>query len=95
MDDAKDEARVPRTIECELTEVHQQSKGLFNSSLQDLVDTCVPGDVVKVTGVVKTISTAEGHSAKANQSLYYVYIDANCLVNQKVRKKCHPLWQLH
>ena len=58
---------------------------------QDLVDTCVPGDVVKVTGVVKTISTAEGHSAKANQSLYYVYIDANCLVNQKVRHSDNAL----
>jgi DNA helicase MCM8 len=40
-DDAES-GRVPRTVECELTE--------------DLVDSCVPGDVVTVTGIVKVIS---------------------------------------
>ncbi|KAG8226903.1 hypothetical protein J437_LFUL007817 [Ladona fulva] len=40
-DDQREGGRVPRTIECELTE--------------DLVDSCVPGDVVTITGVVKEI----------------------------------------
>lgn len=35
--------RVPRTVEVELTE--------------DLVDSCVPGDEVTITGVVKVCST--------------------------------------
>ncbi|OWM82376.1 hypothetical protein CDL15_Pgr001950 [Punica granatum] len=37
-----EEGRVPRTVECELTE--------------DLVDVCIPGDVVTVTGFVKVIN---------------------------------------
>lgn len=38
-----EEGRVPRTVECELTE--------------DLVDACIPGDVVTVTGIIKTFNS--------------------------------------
>ena len=34
---------MPRTVECELT--------------QDLVDACIPGDVVTVTGIIRGINT--------------------------------------
>lgn len=37
-----EEGRVPRTVECELT--------------QDLVDACIPGDVVTVTGIIRGIN---------------------------------------
>lgn len=37
-----EEGRVPRTVECELTE--------------DLVDACIPGDVVTVTGIIRVIN---------------------------------------
>lgn len=37
-----EEGRVPRTVECELT--------------QDLVDVCIPGDVVTVTGIIRVIN---------------------------------------
>lgn len=40
--DQKESGRVPRTVEVELTE--------------DLVDTCVPGDIVTVSGIVKSVS---------------------------------------
>lgn len=33
---------MPRTVECELTE--------------DLVDACIPGDVVTVTGIIRQIN---------------------------------------
>jgi DNA helicase MCM8 len=36
------EGRVPRTVECELTE--------------DLVDCCIPGEIVTVTGIVKVLN---------------------------------------
>lgn len=39
-----EEGRMPRTVECELTE--------------DLVDTCLPGDVVTVCGIVKATNSA-------------------------------------
>ena len=38
-----EEGRVPRTVECELTE--------------DLVDACIPGIVVTVTGIIKSINS--------------------------------------
>ena len=38
-DDHREAGRIPRTIDCELT--------------ADLVDSCVPGDMVTVTAVVK------------------------------------------
>ncbi|WVZ06235.1 hypothetical protein V8G54_019581 [Vigna mungo] len=37
-----EEGRVPRTVECELS--------------QDLVDACIPGDVVTVTGIIRGIN---------------------------------------
>ncbi|GKE67861.1 probable DNA helicase MCM8, partial [Tanacetum coccineum] len=37
-----EEGRVPRTVECELVE--------------DLVDFCIPGDVVTVTGIIRVIN---------------------------------------
>lgn len=37
-----EEGRVPRTVECELTE--------------DIVDACIPGDVVTVTGIIRVIN---------------------------------------
>ncbi len=43
--DQRESGRIPRTIECELA--------------QDLVDSCVPGDMVTITGVIK-VSNEEG-----------------------------------
>ncbi|CAM8916188.1 unnamed protein product [Rhodiola kirilowii] len=54
-----EEGRVPRTVECELTE--------------DLVDTSIPGDVVTVTGIIKVINSymdiGGGKSKNKNQEL--------------------------
>lgn len=74
--------RVPRTIECEL-------------SGSNLVDSCVPGDVVKVTGIVKVVATIDIdklkdspapppiHKKDKNKSLFLIYIDANSIENNK------------
>ncbi|KAJ3299798.1 DNA replication licensing factor mcm8 [Borealophlyctis nickersoniae] len=61
-----DSGRVPRTVECELTE--------------DLVDVAVPGDVVSVVGTVKVLATDEGKLKNKTTQMYFLYIDANCLV---------------
>ena len=45
-DDRRETGRIPRTIECELT--------------ADLVDSCVPGDMVTITAVVKATGSEEG-----------------------------------
>ena len=61
-----DQGRIPRTIECELT--------------QDLVDCCIPGDVVTVTGVVKARRT-QVKAGNKNKALYVLYLDANSVEN--------------
>lgn len=57
-DDQREAGRIPRTIECEL--------------VQDLVDSCVPGDVVTITGVVKVSSTEEGK--RFIQEDFFLYV---------------------
>ncbi|KAG5086558.1 hypothetical protein JHK82_053955 [Glycine max] len=68
-----EEGRVPRTVECELT--------------QDLVDACIPGDVVTVTGIIRGINTymdiGGGKSKNKNQGFYYLYLEAVSIKNSK------------
>ncbi|KAK9289862.1 hypothetical protein L1049_008023 [Liquidambar formosana] len=68
-----EEGRVPRTVECELTE--------------DLVDACIPGDVVTVTGIIKVINNymdvGGGKSKSSNQALFYLYLEAVSIKNSK------------
>ncbi|NXH01626.1 MCM8 helicase, partial [Loxia leucoptera] len=72
-DDQREAGRIPRTIECEL--------------VQDLVDSCVPGDMVTVTGTVKVASTEEGASKNKNDKcMFLLYIEANSVSNSKGQK---------
>ncbi|XP_023641156.1 probable DNA helicase MCM8 isoform X2 [Capsella rubella] len=68
-----EDGRVPRTVECELTE--------------DLVDTCIPGDVVTVTGIIGVINNymdiGGGKSKSKNQGFYYLFIEAVSVKNSK------------
>ncbi|CEG43827.1 dna replication licensing factor mcm8 [Plasmopara halstedii] len=63
--------RMPRMIEVELCE--------------DLVDSCIPGNVVTISGIVKSINSEvnEGRYGKRAQanSLYILYISANSVEN--------------
>ncbi|XP_049789773.1 DNA helicase MCM8-like isoform X1 [Schistocerca nitens] len=67
-DDRREGGRVPRTVECELTE--------------DLLDSCVPGDVVTVIGIIKVRNNEENQKRKA-PSMFLLYIDAVSVVNNK------------
>jgi DNA helicase MCM8 len=51
-DDQVDSGRVPRSMDCELSE--------------DLVDSFLPGDVVYITGIVKVLSEEEGSACFSN-----------------------------
>ncbi|KAJ8387836.1 hypothetical protein AAFF_G00149850 [Aldrovandia affinis] len=70
MSDGQREAgRIPRTVECELT--------------QDLVDSCVPGDTVTITGVVK-VSNEEGNGRnKKDKCMFLLYVEVNSVSNSK------------
>ncbi|XP_054802072.1 probable DNA helicase MCM8 isoform X2 [Prosopis cineraria] len=68
-----EEGRVPRTVECEL--------------IQDLVDMCIPGDVLTVTGIIRGINTymdiGGGKSKNRSQGFYYLYLEAVSIQNSK------------
>uniref|UniRef100_A0A8D0GNW9 DNA helicase MCM8 n=1 Tax=Sphenodon punctatus TaxID=8508 RepID=A0A8D0GNW9_SPHPU len=73
LDDQREAGRIPRTIECEL--------------VQDLADSCVPGDMVTVTGIVKVSNTEEGTSKNKNDKcVFLLYIEANSVSNTKGQK---------
>ncbi|XP_022145599.1 probable DNA helicase MCM8 [Momordica charantia] len=71
--DDHEEGRVPRTVECELS--------------KDLVDACIPGDVVTVTGIIRVINNymdiGGGKSKSKNQGFYYLYLEAVSIKNSK------------
>lgn len=68
-DDQKEGGRVPRTIECEVRE--------------DLVDSCVPGDMITITGIVKVSQSQEGRGNKGDKCMFQLYIDASSVTNCK------------
>ncbi|NXY89826.1 MCM8 helicase, partial [Alcedo cyanopectus] len=71
-DDQREAGRIPRTIECEL--------------VQDLVDSCVPGDMVTITGIVKVSNTEEGASKKNDKCMFLLYIEVNSVSNSRGQK---------
>ncbi|CAH2255317.1 DNA helicase MCM8 isoform X1 [Pelobates cultripes] len=72
-EDQREAGRIPRTVECEL--------------IQDLVDSCVPGDMVTVTGIVKVSNTRDGgYKNKNNKCMFLLYIEANSVSNSKGQK---------
>ena len=68
-----DAGRVPRTVEVELTE--------------GLVDAVIPGDLVTVMGIVKSVNAdhAAGKAGKraASSSLFLLYVVANSVTNNR------------
>ncbi|XP_040285706.1 DNA helicase MCM8 [Bufo bufo] len=72
-DDQRESGRIPRTVECELS--------------QDLVDSCVPGDMVTITGIVKVSNIKDGgFKNKNNKCMFLLYIEANSVSNSKGQK---------
>ncbi|XP_047500985.1 DNA helicase MCM8-like [Penaeus chinensis] len=68
-DDQREGGRVPRTVECEVRE--------------DLVDSCVPGDMITITGIVKVSQSQEGKGNKGDKCMFMLYIDATSVTNCK------------
>lgn len=64
----RETGRIPRTVECHLT--------------SDLCDSCVPGDTVTVTGIVRVTSDGTSRGNK-DQCVFLLYIDATSVSNTK------------
>uniref|UniRef100_A0A3Q1EVT5 DNA helicase MCM8 n=1 Tax=Acanthochromis polyacanthus TaxID=80966 RepID=A0A3Q1EVT5_9TELE len=60
----RETGRIPRTVECHLT--------------SDLCDSCVPGDTVTVTGIVRVIN-----DGNKDQCMFLLYIEATSVSNSK------------
>ena len=62
---------MPKTIECEIK--------------NDLIDSCISGDIVTVCGIMKTEITNEGKGGAnkfaKNRALHASYIDVNSIKN--------------
>ncbi|XP_033102816.1 DNA helicase MCM8-like [Anneissia japonica] len=73
-DDRREAGRIPRTIECEL--------------VNDLVDSCIPGDNVTINGVIKVSDAVErtGRHSK-DKCMFLLYLHANSVTNTKSTKK--------
>ena len=69
-----DAGRVPRSVDVELTE--------------DLVDTCVPGDIVHVSGMIRSVNAdvAAGRSAGSARHLFILFMEAHSVVAAKVSR---------
>eukprot|EP00300_Choanocystis_sp_HF-7_P001996 c11573_g1_i1.p1 GENE.c11573_g1_i1~~c11573_g1_i1.p1 ORF type:complete len:607 (+),score=108.72 c11573_g1_i1:26-1822(+) len=75
--DAFDAGRVPRTLEVELTD--------------DMVDSCTPGDIVVVCGVIKAVSMegdGRGRSQKS-KTLFVLYLSATSVITHKGTFQSH------
>ena len=51
-----------------------------------LVDSCVPGDLVTISGTVKVQATDEGRGKQKDKCMFLLYINANCVTNSKGNK---------
>lgn len=66
--DDREEGRMPRTLDAEL--------------VADLIDSCIPGDIVVVNGIIRVQmveSGGGGKSARAAKALSYMYLHANSI----------------
>ncbi|CAH1792022.1 unnamed protein product [Owenia fusiformis] len=73
-EDHRESGRIPRTVDLELT--------------YDLVDSCVPGDMVTISGIVKVQSSDEGRGRQSkDKCMFLLYIYANSVQNSKGEKK--------
>uniref|UniRef100_A0A3Q4GX32 DNA helicase n=1 Tax=Neolamprologus brichardi TaxID=32507 RepID=A0A3Q4GX32_NEOBR len=64
----RETGRIPRTVECHLT--------------SDLCDSCVPGDTVTVTGIVRVSNDGSSRGNK-DQCMFLLYIEATSVSNTK------------
>ncbi|KAK7466622.1 hypothetical protein BaRGS_00037279, partial [Batillaria attramentaria] len=71
-DNQKEAGRIPRTVDCELT--------------CDLVDSCVPGDIVTVSGIVKVNTIDEGRSKSKEKCMFLLYLYAASVSNTKATR---------
>lgn len=66
-----EEGRIPRTIDAEL--------------YGELIDSCVPGDIAMLSGIVKVMTIDSAVQPRNAKSLYYMYVEANSVSTMRNR----------
>ena len=69
-DETREAGRIPRTVECEL--------------IGDLVNSCIPGDNITVTAVVKATGSEDTHSRNKDKCMFILYLSAISICSDKV-----------
>lgn len=79
----REQGRMPRTLDAEL--------------FADLIDSCIPGDVVTICGVIRVLSVdgpggggggvGPAKATKASKSLFYLYMEANSAETSRGAKR--------
>jgi hypothetical protein len=59
--------------------------------MRDLVDSCVPGDVVVINGEIKVVATEEGFGKgkKKDQAMFLQFLAVNSVVGPRHKVKTH------
>jgi DNA helicase MCM8 len=73
-DETREAGRIPRTVECEL--------------IGDLVDSCIPGDNITVTAVVKAAGSEEARGRNKDKCMFILYLSAISVCNGKGSRDC-------
>ncbi|CAG9821174.1 unnamed protein product [Phaedon cochleariae] len=71
--DQCDNARVPRTLECEF--------------MEDLVKTCIPGDDITITGIIRVRDPIGNNGKNKQNTVFNLYLEAISVWNNKKQRK--------
>lgn len=75
-EEQREEGRMPRTLEAEIT--------------GSLIDTCIPGDIIIASGVMKVVHSeadGAGRGRAGRSQLFLLYMDVNSIVNERTGNK--------
>ena len=61
--------------------------GTNSDPISCIVDSAVPGDIVKICGVVKVVDAEESKSHNKDKCMFLLYISANSVENCKDAQK--------
>jgi len=93
MNPDKDKMKVVDWQKIKIQEIPKKGRDQIPRSVQvdlydDMVDCCIPGDVIHVTGIVRAMKTDIGGRDK-NRSVFILYIEANNVEKEMSSKDSH------
>ena len=76
--------RVQENVKGSADEVGRMPRMIEVDMVDDLADSCVPGDTVNITGIVKREAADKAHVRRSkNKNVYYIFLEAKTVINTK------------